>query len=266
MTLAQQFGDALRCQGRIVGALMLRDMRTRFGRSQLSFLIAVAWPLSHLFVIYLSFILVSRFVPIGGSAGIFIATGAAPYILCMYPGRMLTLTMIVNAPLLMFPIVKTTDLVIARAAVECVSALLVIALFVLILLAFDVDIIPPDIPAAAAAILASIYLGIGLGFMNVVICAIFRFWLFVFIGFMLLFYVTSGVTTLQLGLSDGAKFWLWFNPVLHLVTWMRTAFYGSDYGVIPLSRAYVVGFATVCFALGFVGDRLLRGRVLLTSH
>ncbi len=253
---------ALRAQGRILGALMLRDMRTRFGRSQLSFLVALAWPLIHMMSIYLSFVFVSKYVPIGGSAHIYIATGVIPYILCLYPARMVALTILLNQPLLMFPIVKTTDLILARACVEVISAFMVIAIFAGLLMAFEIDILPPNMPEATAAILASIYLGVSLGVLNVIMCSLFRFWFFIFIGIMIILYVTSGVTTLQLSMSDNARYWLSFNPILHLVTWLRTAYYG-DYAPIPLSKSYVLWVATISFFLGIAGDRLLRGRVLL---
>jgi capsular polysaccharide transport system permease protein len=258
----ERFSAGLRAQRRILGALVLRDMRTRFGGTQLSYLIAMAWPLSHLFSIYLIFVFISKFVPIGGSASIFIATGALPYILCLYPARMVAMTIMFNHNLLMFPIVKTTDLIFARAFVEIMSSLMVVVVFVFTLWSFDVDIMPPDMPEAIAAILASIYLGVSLGVLNVILCTISKLWLSLFIVVMVISYGTSGVSTLQLNLSDNAKFFLSFNPILHLVTWLRTAYYG-DYAPIPLSKSYVLIFATVSFCLGLAGDRLLRGRVIL---
>ena len=41
----------LHVQKRIIGALILRDMKTRFGRSLVGYLIAIAWPLSHMLLI-----------------------------------------------------------------------------------------------------------------------------------------------------------------------------------------------------------------------
>ena len=261
-SIYDQLSGNLRRQGRIVGALMLRDMRTRFGRTHLSFLVALAWPLIHMLSLFLSFVFISRLVPLGGSPSVFIATGVAPYILCLYPARMVTLAIVVNHPLLMFPIVKTTDIILARVAVEVLGAFIVIAIFFFILLAFDVEIIPPDVPDAVAAIMASIYLGVSFGVLNVIIASLFRFWIFVFIAVMIVLYVTAGITTVQIAMSEQTRYLLSFNPVLHLVIWLRTAYYG-DFSQIPLDRSYVIAVATVSLVLGFAGDRLLRGRVLL---
>ncbi len=261
-SVLRRAGVAFRVQARIVGAVILRDMRTRFGRSHMSFLISLSWPLIHVMIIYFAFVQVAKVVPIGSSAGVFIATGALPYILVLYPGRLLTLAIIQNQQTLMFPIIKTTDLILARVVVEFFSACIVVLMFGAVLTALDVDIVPQGWAEVAAAIFASIYLGLGLGVLNVIVMTLFRLWLVVFIGIMALFWVTAGATTLKLGLSDEARAILSYNPVLHSVIWLRTAYFG-DFSEIPLSKSYILGTATVSMFLGLVGDRLLRGRVLM---
>ncbi len=257
-----RFVEAIRVQARIIGAVMLRDIRTRFGRSHVSFVISIAWPLVHILIIYFAFVGVAKVIPMGNSAGIFIATGALPYILILYPGRLLTLAIIQNQQALMFPIIKTTDLIVARCLVEFLSACIVVLLFAGILVAMDVDIVPQDWVEVVYAILASIYLGVGIGVLNVIVMTLFRFWLVIFIGFMAIMWFSAGSSSLRLGLSEDARAMLWYNPMLHSVIWLRTAYFG-DYSEIPLSKTYILGVATISFFLGFVGDRLLRGRVLM---
>ena len=155
--------EAAQTQARIIGAVIMRDMRTRFGRSYLSFGLALAWPLVHIMVIFTAFVAMSRVVPMGASAGRFIATGAMPYILVLYPARMMTLAVLQNHQTLMFPIVKTTDLIIARAIVEFFSAFIVVICFAMIMTALDVDIVPLDWIQAAAAILAGVAVEIDVG-------------------------------------------------------------------------------------------------------
>ena len=41
---ARSIGGALRTQARVIGALVIRDMHTRFGGSLVSYALAVAWP------------------------------------------------------------------------------------------------------------------------------------------------------------------------------------------------------------------------------
>ena len=257
-----RIADAMRLQLRVLGALIMRDMRTRFGRSHLSFLVAIAWPLIHVLVISLAFLFASRVVPLGGSAGLFIATGALPYILVLYPSRMMTLAVLQNFSALMFPIVKTTDLIVARAIVEAFSAFLVVILYAMCLIAMGVDIVPLDWIEASTAILAAVFLGIDFGLLNVIAMTLLKLWLAVFIGVMVLLYTTAGASTLQIGLPAAAKEWLWYNPIAHVIIWLRTGYFG-EFSEIELSKTYVLGVAIVSMFLGLVGDRLLRGKVLM---
>ncbi|MGO9430501.1 MAG: hypothetical protein ACLP0Q_16800, partial [Rhodoblastus sp.] len=91
---------------RIIVASILRDMRTRYGRSYFAYLIAIGWPLTHMLVMLVAYTLSNRIAPIGDDPSIFIATGVAPYILCLYPARFTAMTVAQNRSLLQFPIFK----------------------------------------------------------------------------------------------------------------------------------------------------------------
>lgn len=262
-SIVARLREAAGIQARVIGALVLRDTRTRFGRTHLSFLVALAWPLTHLLVIYASFLMISRVMPLGGDPGIFIASGILPYILILYPSRMITLAVLQHKPTLMFPVVKTTDIIIARCIVEFFSASLVSILFAVCLVSFGLDIMPQSPSTVAAALLASIYLGVGLGVLNVILVTLFKFWIVIYIGIALVFYVSSGANSVQIALSEEARTILWYNPMVHAVIWTRSAYYG-DFAEIELSRTYLISVATLSIFLGFIGDRLLRGRVLMT--
>jgi capsular polysaccharide transport system permease protein len=60
----------LQAQGRILVAIMLRDVRTRFFGSALGFLIAIGWPLSHIFILLVINTAVGKAAPYGDSAAL----------------------------------------------------------------------------------------------------------------------------------------------------------------------------------------------------
>ena len=257
-------GLALSNQRRIILALILRDMKTRFGRSHLGYLIAIAWPLAHMLGIMGVQFAVGRVVPIGTDLAIFSATGVLPYILCIYPARMMMLAVAGNQPLLLFSIVKTTDMLIARAILEVLTAFTVCIVFFLILFASDVDLTPIDTAEAIMAVFASIYLGVSMGFLNAVLFMLMRMgWMVAFIILSILLYSTSGALLLSSSLSEEIRNILWYNPLFQCVEWMRVAYYDS-YANSALSKAYVLSFATVCLFLGLVAERLFRGRFYQT--
>lgn len=252
--------EALHVQQRIIGALILRDMKTRFGRSHLSYLIAIAWPLLHMLGIMFVQLFTGRVVPIGTDLTVFAATGVLPYILCIYPARMMMLAIAANKPLLLFSIVKTTDMIIARSVLEFLTAFVVCLIFLFILFSSGTDLQPINTAEAIKAILTSVYLGISIGVLNAVLFMLFKFvWMVIFILLSILMYTTSGAFILSSSLSVEVRQILWFNPLFQSVEWLRSAYY-EGYAESSLSRIYILGFATVCLFLGLVGERLFRGK------
>jgi capsular polysaccharide transport system permease protein len=253
--------DSVASQFRVISALILRDMRTRFGHTFFGYVIMVLWPLSHLLLLMSIYLLTREMVPIGTSAPVFLGTGILPYILCLYPARMITVSILQNQPLLYFPIVKSFDVVVARSILEIVSAFWVVVLFCLILFVFDVEIFPVYPEEALLAIAATIYFSFSIGFLSAVIYKLFRAWLIVLIIALIGMYFTSGALFMPSALPQSTQYWMSWNPLLHCVEWLRAAYYdGYNYGL--LSRQYLIGFSTALLCLGMVLERALRGYLL----
>jgi capsular polysaccharide transport system permease protein len=236
-------------------------MRTRFGPSFFGYVIIVGWPLTHLLILMSVYLLARRLTPIGTSAAVFLGTGILPYILCLYPARMIMLSLHQNAPLLYFPIVKSFDVIVARGILETITAFWVVVIFCSILFLFGVDVMPVHPEQAFMAVFATIYLAFAIGFFSAVIYKVFKAWVAVQIGLLILMYLTSGALFVPSALSASIQNALWFNPLLHSVEWLRSAYY-DGYGYGLLSRDYLLGFATVVLALGFLAERSIRGVLL----
>jgi len=260
--MSASLSDALAVQGRVIGALLLRDMRTRFGRTFMGYVIIVAWPLSHLLLLMGVYLLTRRVAPLGTSVPVFLATGVLPYILCLYPGRMTMLCLVQNQPLLHFPIVKTTDVILARGILEILTACWVTVIFALLLYLTGVEIWPIHYQKAIFAIIATMYLGFGIGFFGAIMYKLVRAWLAIQIGLLITMYITSGVFFIPTSLHEDIQFYLWFNPLLHSVEWLRSAYY-DGYGYGMLNQEYLIGFATILIFIGMLIDRFIRGRLLL---
>jgi len=252
---------ALQVQARVIGALMLRDMRTRFGRTFFGYVISVAWPLSHLLILMGIYLTIRRFFPIGTSPAVFLATGILPYILCFYPARMITMSVVQNQPLLYFPVVKSLDVILARGILEVVTAFWVIAIFCFILIVFGVNVMPIYPHEALLAIFATIYLGFSIGFAGAVFYKLIRAWMVIVIVTLIVMYVTSGALFLPSMFPPKVQYWLSWNPLFHSVEWLRSAYY-DGYGTSMLDRGYLVGYATFNLFVGLVAERAIRGIVL----
>lgn len=255
------FLGAMQVQARVIGALMLRDMRTRFGRTFFGYVITVLWPLTHLLSVMCVYLVARRFFPIGTSPAVFLGTGILPYVLCLYPARMITMSLVLNQPLLYFPVVKSLDVILARGIVEIVTAFWVVAIFCFILFVFGVDVIPIYPQQALLAIFATIYLGFSIGFAGAVIFKAFRPWMVVVIITLIVMYVTSGALFLPSALPEKIQYYLSWNPLFHSVEWLRSAYY-DGYGNNLLDRGYLLGFATLNLFIGLVAERAIRGFIL----
>lgn len=253
--------ENLKSRWRVIHALMMRDMRTRFGRSYLGYLIAIAWPLTHLVVIVTIGVSVNKLMPMGGDPTVFIATGVAPYILCLYPSRLMGYAIELNKPLFLFPAVRPLDLIVSRAIVEFLTAFVVIALFFCGAYLAGVDLMPMDLETGATAILATVYFAISVGILNTIISSILKFWHIAFIIIMLFLYMTAGVLVLPNMMPPVIREWVWYNPVFQCVEWLRSAYY-EGYGDAYLSKTYLMSLATVCLFLGLLGERYVRGKLL----
>jgi capsular polysaccharide transport system permease protein len=259
------FVEGTRIHVRVILALILRDMRTRYGRSYWTYVVAIGWPLSHLAGIVIGFVVVSRALPLLGTDSVlYIATGALPYILFMYPARMAAQAIMAGRGVIFFPIVRPIDLMMARIILETLNACLVCIIFCGVLWMLDLDIIPEDVPKALTAVYATIFFGISMGLVGTTIVAVLRLpGYMMLIMFMIVLYLGSGVHIPVIGASPERLFWYDMNPLFHLVTWLRSAYFYEAYSPITLNKSYVVMLSFVLFAAGLLGERIFRGKVLM---
>lgn len=255
-----EFLEKVRGFFHVVHSVLLMDMRTRFGGNYLGYLLAIGWPLAHLAILEGAYVLRTMIAPIGDSPAMFVGTGVVPYILCVYPGRMMAFAIFQNRQLLNIPVLKPIHLILSRCILEILTASIVLAIFVLSLHLFDVDVVPTDMSIAAMAIGAAIYFGIGVGFLNVVMCAILgQYFVVFFVLVMALLYIFSGVYIPTSTLPESVREFAAYNPLLNIVEWLRSAYYASyDDGLVD--KTLVLGVASLCLAFGLIGERLLRGK------
>lgn len=255
--LRETFGQIFR----VLGAVLLRDMRTRFGRTHLGYLIAIAWPFTHLVVLVGARTVLNKLAPLGTEPAVFYATGVLPYILCLYPARMMAMAVVQNRPLLQFRIVTPAILIFGRAILESLNSIVVFLLLLLGLRLFDVEFAPDDWPGLAQGILVAVYLGVGIGFFGTLCYSLIGFPAILAIILILVgLYLTSGALLPITFFPAWALDVLLYNPLFHCVEWMRSAYYGLD--SFYLDKFFVVGTASVFISLGLLGERLLRGRLL----
>ncbi|MGD9657794.1 MAG: ABC transporter permease [Methylocystis sp.] len=245
---------------RIMRAVLIQDMRSRFGSSHIGYLIAIGWPLSHMGFMVLAYLVRISIAPIGDSPTIFVGTGVVPYILSFYPARLLGMVIPQNRQLLNIPIVRPLHLIFSRCILETLNAVIVLALFMFAISLFDVDILPNDTAEASKAIGAAVFLGIGLGFLNVVMCALVGpYFLVFFLLVMIGLYVISGAYLPPNAIPVNLKEYMAYNPLTQLIEWLRSAYYAS-YDPELINKPLIFWVGGTSLMLGLVGERFLRGK------
>jgi capsular polysaccharide transport system permease protein len=253
--------SAAQRQRRVLFALMLRDIRTRFFGSGLGYLLAIAWPLSHILVVVAILIGVGRSAPYGDSVALFVATGALPFMIFSYVSRFIMISVFTARPLLAFPEVKLLDMFIAAAILETLAACCVTLTLIIIAWFAGINVIPHDIVQAFYAFGAAVLLGVGSGMLNGMIALAVPFWMTGYALLTIALWMSAGIFFVPDALPAILREPLAWQPVLQIVEWMRSAYY-EGYGDVLLDRGYVLGVAVGSIFFSLALERAIRGHLL----
>jgi len=102
-------------------------------------------------------------------------------------------------------------------------------------------------------------LGTGMGILNAVMLSVWESWQYVESILTRPLIIISGVFYIPSKLPTAAVDILKWNPVLHLIEWIRTGYY-SNYASTVLDKNYLIWFALLSLLFGLTGERLTRRR------
>ncbi|WJH39063.1 capsular biosynthesis protein [Aliirhizobium terrae] len=255
------FRFALQQKLNVMNAVILRDVRTRFFDHGLGFLLVPLWPLGHMMILLTIYSFTGRQAPFGESLHVFFVTGLIPTMLFMYVSRFMSLSLILNKPMLAFPVVRMLDIMAARAFLEVIGAALTLSLITVILLLMGDNPFPYDWEQAVYAYLATLLLAIGVGTIIGVLVMAANFMMTVYALFLIVVYIGSGTLFVAPALPDEIAIPLSWNPVMQGVEWMRTAYF-ETYSDKLVSKTYLIGFGLTSLFIGLTLERLLRMKLL----
>ncbi|MEN3212214.1 ABC transporter permease [Methylorubrum populi] len=240
---------------RVLSALMLRDMRSRFGGTYWGYLVQVLWPCAHLGIIVGVMAFRGIRSPMGDDTMLFVASGALPALAFQYISREVMKGYMIHKPLTYFPQVKRFDTIIARILVEIVSSFMGVCLIFVVLLCFGSDPVPVDIFTAICGYLTAIALGVGVGTINVGICSVFPGWTIGYIVVTLTLYLTSGVYFLACYMPKEIYQYMKWNPITQIIEWVRLGYEPT----IPaeVDYLYLFGWVFGSLTIGLLMERFV---------
>ncbi len=258
---AVSISSAMTVQGRVIYALILREVHTLYGNTKLGYLWAIIQTVFNLAVFWLFRDFIGAKAPHGMSTVVFLLCGFIPWYMvsdtvsrCMNAVR-------ANQALLTFPQVTELDLMMARVIVIWGTQLA----SGMIILSFAITLGQPmelrDPGTLAATVFFAPLLGLGVA---LVFASLARFWptleRLVPILMRFLFFASGiffQISELPARFSDI----LMLNPIAQIIEWQRYGLSASS--AAPLYNiAYIAGWCLASLCIGLLLERHARGREL----
>lgn len=250
---------ALRIQWRVLVGLFLREAEARRGRTfALGFAASALEPLIIIGAITTLFYLVNRQAGYGSSMLVFVGTGVFPVYLFIHTSMKIREPM-AGGTVGRFPVETPIDHVIVHAFLHLITSVSVAVLFFggVYIYADQPLAIPFDIPNAMAALGAVFLLGLAMGIFNSVLARMIPFWNTAWPGIARAAIHFSGMYFVADYLPPVERKYFALNPILHGVSWFRSAFYPT-YPKVLNDHGYILMMSLIAVTLGLLMERQFR--------
>lgn len=255
-----EFFQAFRMQSRVVHAFILRETRTRFGKTRLGYLWALFEPMAYILTMVAIFSALGRGAPIDVDITLFFFSGVVPYLMFSKMVTGLSTAIESNHQLLTYPQVKTLDIMVARLILEFSTLFVVAVIYLIATYMLGTFHGIERVAATIAGLVVASLLGAGMGLLG----GVAKLYMPAYSHFQgvlsrMLFF-TSGIFFVADSLPQVLQDWLWYNPVLHLTEWVRSAFFhGFE------SRFYELEYPGYCtlflLFMGLAAERVSRHKL-----
>ncbi|HWL54748.1 MAG TPA: ABC transporter permease [Chthoniobacteraceae bacterium] len=250
---------AFQIQARVIGALILREIKTRFWRNRFGYLWAFGEPALHLLIWMGVFHALhqNRSAIHGDHPLHFLAMGIIPFFLFRRVAAFMSRAISANQALLDYPLVRHIDLMLARFLLESATMLAVGFIAFLILGQLGIAGPPRDLLGLLEASGLLILLGLGFGAFNAVATMLSPAYDKVLAASWRVLYFTSGIYFLGESLPPAILRLVSFNPVFHGIEAFREA-YATGYQSSAATVIYPLVWAAVLLLLGLIMERAAR--------
>ncbi len=215
----------LQTHTRVVSALLIREMSTRFGSKPGGYLWALLDPLAHVAFLSLIFKAVAHTPPLGVSFPLFFATGYIGFQFYQASAGYLNTAVNSNRSLLNYPNVAPIDTVSARYLLQLITTS-VVGFCILLPLVASIRIQTSiDYLQLLEAVAIASTLALGAGFANNVLFLMYPLYEKVFGIVTRPLFLVSGIFYLPDSLPSTARDLILYNPLAHIVMKFRMGFY-----------------------------------------
>jgi len=246
-----------------VVSLLVRETKTRFGKSKLGYVWVVFEPLAHISIMIalVTTFAKGRLPPVGTSFALFYFTGVLPYYLMSSTVSHVMKAVPENRPLLQLPIVRMFDVYLARALLELMTITVVATVLLFSFYLFGLNVVPRNFFGVISPMLSLWCFSFGLGLIYSVVVVFFPGWERIWGAIISLIYFSSGIFYTARMMPEIVRDYLAFNPLLQAIELIRDGFFfGAPAHWIDSEYFYLTAFCTLSLGLGVV--KLYERRIL----
>lgn len=210
---------------RAIGALVLREMSTSYGRSPGGYIWAILEPAAGIALLTAIFSAGFRTPPLGTNFPIFYASGLLVFMLYADISGKLAVTLNFSRALFEYPRVTFVDALIARIIINLITQVLVhIIILTGIFVGFQIDTVL-DFQAIMMSYFCALMLAVGVGTLNCFLTVAYPIWGTIWAVTNRPIFLVSCLFYLFEVVPQPYQDWLWWNPLVHVVGFMRDGFY-----------------------------------------
>ncbi|MBN3789418.1 ABC transporter permease [Burkholderia sp. Ac-20353] len=251
-----RLGEAFSIQRRVIYALFLRELKTRFGKHRLGYLWVFLEPVVHMLVLFAILGLIAKHTMPGIPFPVFLICGLVPYFMFINIALRSLNALEANLGLLSYRPVHPLDTLIARAGLECIISAVVLVVLLVILDLSGQSVQLSDIPELAAIWGVLVLFGLGIGIIFMVIGHEFPVSEKIIPLFMRPLYFMSAVMYPLTTIPAEYRGWVLWNPLVHALELLRHTVVPA-YAVENVSLVYMTFSALVVL---FAGLALYKAR------
>jgi capsular polysaccharide transport system permease protein len=234
---------------RIIGAFILREMSTSYGRHPGGFVWAILEPVAAITLLTVVFSMAFRAPALGDNFALFYATGYLPFMIYTDTSTKISQTLKFSKQLLTYPKVSYIDAILARFILNLFVQVIVFTIIILVILAFEDSGNFINFIDVLSSLLLAAFLGFGIGVFNCYFFTKYIIWERVWFILSRPTFLLSGIFFIYESVPMPFRDYLWYNPLLHIVGKMRKGFYPT-YSGLYLSELYVLGIIFISSVIG----------------
>lgn len=246
---------------RILAAMILREMTTRYGRSAGGYIWAILEPVAFIAMFSIIFSQITRDPALGRSFPLFFATGVITFSFYRNIADVTSGAFTFNKPLLTYPPINILDAVLARYILQIltlsvVSIIVFSGIYATSGVSIDVNLITVCVSFSIASLM-----GLAVGTLNCTLFVFFPTWERIFSLINRPLFIISGIFFTPEMLPTVIREVILINPLAHLIGLTRRGFYPTyeaDYVSWPL----IIATPMIVLAVGLILLRRHQGWML----